>query len=296
MLADLAAQTPLPGNVLVGLTPRDDAAVVGLDAERALIATVDFFPPIVDDPADYGAIAAANAVSDIYAMGGKVAFALAVSGFPESVPREIVLAVARAARDVVNDCGGVVLGGHSIRCAEPVFGLCVIGFAHPARFWRKAGAKPGDRLVLSKPLGTGLLVSADVPAGVATAVAAMRVTNRRAAAELEKLVIPPRAVTDVSGYGLIGHAREVAEQSGVVLRIVAERVPLLPGALAAARAGVRTTAHRGTQAPLAALLDDPQTSGGLLAAVAPESVAALLAAGYAEIGEVVAGQAAVAVV
>ena len=164
LVADVTGDNP---DVLAGLAPCDDAAVYQLDAERALVATVDFFPPLVDDPEDYGAIAAANAVSDIYAMGGEVAFALVVCGFPARVPESIVAAATTAAAEVVGGCGGQVLGGHSIRCAEPVFGLCVLGFVHPNRLWRKSGARPGDVLVLSKPVGTGVLLSEHSPQGVA---------------------------------------------------------------------------------------------------------------------------------
>ncbi|MFO0451811.1 MAG: selenide, water dikinase SelD [Pseudomonadota bacterium] len=308
LLADVAASasraTGVPG-VLVGLEPADDAAVYALDAERALVATVDFFPPIVDDPSDYGAIAAANALSDVYAMGGVPAFALAVSGFPDSVPAEVIESVARAAARVVADCGALVLGGHTIRCREPVFGLCAFGFVDPRRVWRKSGARPGDALVLSKPLGTGILVSSARPAAVGAAVAAMRETNRVAAERLRALAVGPSAVTDVTGFGLAGHAAEMAGLSGVQLRIEAARVPLLEGALAAAREGVRTSAHRrpardaaapvvvgaAVEPALHALLHDPQTSGGLLAAVPPGAVEALLDAGFVAIGEVAEGSA-----
>ena len=310
MLAGFAAGAGGPhADVLVGLAPFDDAAVYALDSERALIATVDFFPPLLDDPHDYGAIAAANAVSDVYAMGGTVAFALALAGFPSQVPDQVIAAVSRGAAEVVAACGGSVIGGHSVRCAEPVFGLCVMGFVHPAQIWRKGGARPGDVLMLSKPLGTGLLISAHRQPGLATAVAAMRATNRDAAQALRNAAEAPHAVTDVSGYGLLGHAAEMAQQSGVTLRIAAARVPVLAGALEAAIAGTRTGAHRRAEArpprsavtggprasisiaasvshALRAVLEDPQTSGGLLASVPPSTVAALRAAGYVEIGRV----------
>jgi selenide,water dikinase len=302
MLGQVAAAAGVGAEVLVGLTPYDDAAVYALDSERALIATVDFFPPLVDDPDDFGAIAAANAVSDIYAMGGSVAFALAVSGFPAAVPADVIARVAGAAAAVVRQCGGSVLGGHSIRCAEAVFGLCVLGFVHPGRIWRKHGARAGDVLMLSKPLGTGLLVSANNPGPLAAAVASMKTTNRAAAAALQSLARAPHAVTDVSGFGLAGHLEEMITQSGVSARLDAERVPLLAGALAAAQAGVRTSAHRQPLAPgsalefagsvsreLQALVTDPQTSGGLLVAVDAEDVATLTSAGFAAIGTVSAG-------
>ncbi len=303
LLAGFAAQAGgQDPAVLVGLAPFDDAAVYAIDAERALIATVDFFPPLVDAPRDYGAIAAANAVSDVYAMGGEVAFALAVSGFPVEVPDDVVAAVAAGAVDVLTECGGQLLGGHSVRCAEPVFGLAVLGFVHPARIWRKSGARPGDVLLLSKPIGTGVLLSCGEPAALVTATGSMRATNRAAAQALRALAAGPHAVTDVSGYGLLGHALEIAARSDVGLEIDTSAVPCLPGARDAAMRGVRTSAHRraAEQADarvnvaanlddaLRALLQDPQTSGGLLAAVAPADVPALCAAGYVPVGTVTA--------
>lgn len=306
-LAAAAAGDPARA-ALVGLAPSDDAAVYPLAPDRALVATVDFFPPIVDDPDDFGAIAAANAVSDVYAMGGEVAFALAVSGFPEVVPDDVIASVLRAAAGVVAECGGAILGGHTVRCREPVFGLCVLGFVRPSRIWRKGGARPGDVLVLSKPLGTGLLISSGDAAALQTVTAAMRRTNRAAAAALGALAGGPAAVTDVSGYGLSGHALEIARSSGVRLCIESGRLPLLDGALAAAAAGTRTRAHRATRragdaaalsfddgvdAALRAIVDDPQTSGGLLAAVAPAEAAQLQHRGFVRVGTVQAGTCAV---
>ncbi len=302
------ANLPQPA-VLCGLDPADDAAVYRLDAERALISTLDFFPPLVDDPADYGAIAAANALSDVYAMGGEVAFALVIAGFPASLPGQLVETVTAAAADVVVGCGGSVVGGHSIRCQEPVFGLAVTGFVHPARIWRKRGARPGDLLMISKALGTGLLLSEGTPEGVAAATAAMRITNQAAAAALQALPEPPSAVTDVTGYGLVGHALEIAQHSAVRLRLEAARLPWLDGARAAAEAGVRTSAHarllaasaehvsiaEHVPAALAALCHDPQTSGGLLVAVSAQSRVALEAQGFATVGRVERGAAAVVV-
>lgn len=290
-------------NVLVGLDPPDDATVYALDAARALVATVDFFPPLVDDPDDYGAIAAANAFSDVYAMGGTPAFALAISGFPREVPEEIVGGVLRAAAAVAQGCDARILGGHTVRCSEPLFGLAVLGFVDPRRIWRKAGAQPGQVLVLSKPLGTGVLLSDRRANPPSAAIAAMRQTNRRAAEALHALPSAPGAVTDISGYGLLGHALEMAQASGTRLRLDAARVPLLEGARERAEAGVRTSAHPrsaetpqhdvrfapGLSAAQRALLWDPQTSGGLLAAVEAAALSPLQAAGYVVIGEVAAG-------
>ncbi|MEM7503730.1 MAG: selenide, water dikinase SelD [Pseudomonadota bacterium] len=296
-LTDLVAEAT-GDEVIAGLSPFDDAAVYRLDDSRALVATVDFFPPLLDDPSDYGRVAAANAVSDIYAMGADVTFALALSGFPSIVSDEDIAAVNRAAADVLRECGGVCLGGHSVRCREPVFGLCVVGFVHPDRVWRKSGAEAGDVLVLSKPIGTGVLLSEHRSAGVATATESMSVTNRAAAAALQACEPGPSAVTDVTGYGLLGHAAEIAERSDVTLCIDADRVPLLAGSHRASSAGIGTSndatlarRFRG-QLPkaldpgLRRLLFDPQTSGGLLAAVSPENADTLSADGFVRVGDV----------
>jgi selenide,water dikinase len=280
-----------------------------LDAERALVATVDFFPPVVDDAGDYGAVAAANAVSDVYAMGGEVAIALVVSGFPRSVPDQAVTAATAAAAEIVATCGGQVVGGHSIHCSEPVFGLAVLGFVHPSRVWRKGGAEPGDVLMLSKPLGSGVLITQDEPAGVRAAVAEMRRTNRAAAQALASCTGGPRAVTDVTGYGLAGHAWEMAHRSEVTVHLDADRIPLIPGAREAAASGVRTSADASTRRALSGrvrvarevpgeldvLVHDPQTSGGLLAAVRPRDVTALEQHGFSVVGSAHAGPAGVEV-
>lgn len=297
LLIETAAATGLTNrNALVGLQPADDAVVYPLNDERALVASIDFFPPVVDDPNDYGTIAAANAVSDIYAMGADVVIALTVCGFPSVVPNSVVAEVNRAAAALVAACGGAVLGGHSIRCAEPVFGLCVIGFVNPRQIWRKSGALEGDVLVLSKPLGTGLLLSSQSHEYLPAAVQVMRETNHAAAAALRSHDCGPHAVTDVTGYGLLGHAGEMALQSGVDLVLETPLLPILPGAMAAAAAGVRTSAHRrdhlnlpSVDPTILTILQDPQTSGGLLAAVSNNMVADLETAGFVRIGVARAG-------
>ena len=289
--------------LLVGLAPFDDAAVYRLTDDLALVSTTDFFPPLVDDPADFGAIAAANACSDVFAMGARVVLALNISAFPERLPVEAVAAVLGAAGAVVAEAGGVVAGGHTIRSEEPIFGLAVQGLVHPDRVWPKAGARPGDAIVLSKPLGTGILLAGGEPAEKTAAIARMRQLNRVAAEALSALGRAPHAVTDVTGFGLFGHGWEMAERSGVTLRFHASELPLYDGALAAAEAGVRTggdARNRGhladrviSTAPPAveALGYDPQTSGGLLASVSADDAAALGSAGFVTIGEVVDGPA-----
>jgi selenide,water dikinase len=294
-------------DLLVGLAPFDDAAVYRVSDDVALVSTTDFFPPLVDDPAAFGAIAAANACSDVFAMGGRVVLALNVAAFPESMPVEAIEAIFAAAAEVVTAAGGTVAGGHTIRSEEPIFGLAVQGLVHPDRVFTKGGAQPGDRLVLSKPIGTGILLAGGSPEEKAVAIDRMRTLNRDAAGALAGAGSAVHAVTDVTGFGLLGHGWEMAERSGVRLRFAAADVPLYPGARAAAEDGVRTggdprnrqyLAGHVTVAPevgaaLEALAYDPQTSGGLLAAVAPDAVGALEAAGFVTVGVVEDGPAGV---
>lgn len=283
--------------LLVGLAPFDDAAVLRLSDDQALVSTTDFFPPLVDDPADFGAIAAANACSDVWAMGGTVVLALNIAAFPERLPVDVIGAILRAAAEVVAAAGGVIAGGHTIRSEEPIFGLAVQGLVHPDRILTKGGARPGDALVLSKPIGTGIVLAGGDDAHKAAAITGMRRLNKEAAEALRADAPAVHACTDVTGFGLLGHGWEMAERSGVRLVIDASRVPLYPGALEAAEAGTRTggdarnrqyldTHIESAASPaLDALLYDPQTSGGLLAAVD----SAVVPAGFTVIGEVEAG-------
>jgi selenide, water dikinase len=299
--------------LLVGLAPFDDAAVYRLTPDLAVVSTTDFFPPLVDDPADFGAIAAANACSDVYAMGGQVALALNIAAFPEQMPAETISAILAAAAAVVAEAGGTVAGGHTIRSPEPIFGLAVQGLVHPERIWSKTGARPGDRLVLSKPVGTGIILAGGPESDKATAIAGMRTLNRTAAACLA--AIPDReggpavhAVTDVTGFGLIGHAWELADRAQAAIQINASAVPLYPGARAAAEAGTRTGGDArnrayldgrftaSTDPAIEALAVDPQTSGGLLAAVTPGDAESLVEDGWWDIGGVEAGPASVELV
>jgi selenide,water dikinase len=293
-------------DLLVGLAPFDDAADYRITDDVALVATTDFFPPLVDDPADFGAVAAANACSDVFAMGGRVTFALNISAFPERMPVEAVAAILTAAAETVRAAGGVIAGGHTIRSEEPIFGLAVQGIVHPDRVWTKGGARPGDVLVLSKPLGTGIVLAGGAEDEKARAIARMRELNRTAKEALESDPdgAPPHAVTDVTGFGLLGHAWEMADRSGVRLELDATALPLYEGALQAAEAGTRTggdarnRAHLDGKVEIAAdvppaieaIAFDPQTSGGLLAAVEPRDVPHLEeAAGFVPIGQVVTG-------
>jgi selenide,water dikinase len=302
LVAQVASGGPHPG-LLVGLAPFDDAAVLTLTDDLALVSTTDFFPPLVDDPGDFGAIAAANACSDVFAMGGDVRLAVNIAAFPERLPVAAIEAIFSAAADVVREAGGVIAGGHTIRSEEPIFGLAVQGTVHPDRIWTKGGARPGDVLVLSKPLGTGIVLAGGEPADKACATAWMRRLNRDAADQLRTLTAGPHACTDVTGYGLLGHAWEMAGHSAAVVRVRAADLPLHEGARAAAQRGVRTggdarnraalEAHLrvgpGMDDALLALAVDPQTSGGLLAAVTAEDAVALAGDGWWVVGEVAAG-------
>ena len=304
LVRDLAGSAD--ASLLVGLAPFDDAAVYRLSDDLAMVSTTDFFPPLVDDPGDFGAIAAANACSDVFAMGARVVLALNISAFPERMPLAAVEAILAAAGAVVAEAGGTVAGGHTIRSEEPIFGLAVQGLVHPDRVWTKAGARPGDVLVLSKPLGTGIVLAGGSPEEKAAAISRMRVLNRAAAEALAEVGHGgPHAVTDVTGFGLLGHGWEMADRSGVTLRFDADALPLYAGALQAAEAGTRTggdprnrshlqgKARCSAPAALEAIAYDPQTSGGLLAAVEPGDAAALVDAGFVVIGSVGEGPAAV---
>jgi selenide,water dikinase len=294
-------------NLLVGLHPADDAAVYRLDDERALVFTIDFFPPIVDDPADFGAIAATNALNDVFAMGGVPLLALSVAAFPEDLPLETVRAVFDGAEAQVRAAGALLAGGHTIRDAEPKYGLAVVGTVHPDGVWPKSGARPGDALFLTKPLGTALVLGGAKRglADAGDAIAWMRTLNRDAADLVRR--VGASAVTDVTGFGLLGHAHETASRSGVRIRLRADALPALPGALEAARAGVSTAGTRANRAyadvelgtvpaELVELAYDPQTAGGLLVALPREKGPALQAefarAGLflAAIGSVEAGR------
>ncbi len=298
--------------LLVGLGRADDAAVYQLDSERALIQTVDFFPPVVDDPYTYGAIAAANALSDIYAMGGEAIFALNIAAFPKWLDRAIIGEIMRGGAEKVREAGAVVAGGHTIDDEEPKFGLCVAGIVHPQRILTKGGARPGDALVLTKPLGVGLITTvlkAGVaePAHVAGAVASMLRLNRAAAQAAQ--AVGAHAATDITGFSLLGHAQEMAELAGARLRFRYSDIPVLDGARRYAEEWLfpggsnLNQEYFGAQVRFAAgiseeeqlLLFSPETSGGLLLAVAPARLEALLAECARRqqpawaIGEVIAG-------
>jgi selenide,water dikinase len=280
-------------DLLVGLSPADDAAVYRLDDDTALVFTLDFFPPLVDDPHDFGTIAATNALNDVFAMGGRPLLALSIAEFPEDLPQETVAAILEAADLQVREAGAILAGGHTIRDQEPKYGLAVVGTVHPDGVWPKSGAQPGDALFLTKPLGTGLvlhgaargLVAEDA---VGSATEWMSTLNRDWADVLR--AFRPNAVTDVTGFGLLGHAYETADRSGVRLVLESTSWPALNGALEVARAGEKTGGDRRNRDFAAAHVDcdgvpdelltlgwDPQTAGGLLIALPADKGAALVA-------------------
>src|SRR5207249_6763018 len=283
-------------DLLVGLGRADDAAVYRVAPDLAIVETVDFFPPVVDDPYTWGAVAAANAMSDVYAMGGQVMFALAVAGFPRELPKAIIAEVFRGGAEKVAEAGGVIAGGHTVIDAEPKYGLCVTGRVHPDRILIKGGLRPGDRLFLSKPLGTGVITTAGKnrkasDEELAGAVASMLRLNR-VAAEVAREV-GARGATDITGFGLLGHAGEMVRASRAGLAIAATRLPLLPGARKLADAGNFSGGMKrnrryvdaafgsalqidpGVPDDLASMLTEAETSGGLLFSVAPSQAGAV---------------------
>jgi selenide,water dikinase len=272
-------------DLLVGLSGPDDAAVYRLNERQAVVLTADFFPPVVDDAYTYGAIAAANAMSDVYAMGGEVRLALNLVAYPEDLPSEIVTEILRGAGEKLREGGGFVAGGHSVNDNEPKFGLCVLGLIDPDHIVRKGGAQVGDRLYLTKPIGTGLILSAaksdrTTAEELDGAIAGMLELNMEASRLA--LAAGVHGMTDVTGFGLLGHALEMARASGTMFEFEAAAVPLLPGAVRFAESGMVTRtgnenithlrAHLalGSSEPektLFTVLSDPQTSGGLLIAL-----------------------------
>lgn len=290
-------------NLLVGFDTADDAAVYRLSDQIAIVQTVDFFTPIVDDPTTFGQIAAANSLSDVYAMGGRPVSALTIVAFPASQPEEVLEQILRGGLEKMTEANCSVVGGHSVRDDDLKFGYAVTGLIDPQKIWRNVGARPGDKLILTKAIGTGVIATAlkqgkADPAWIAAASDSMARLNRDAAESLHEAehaangAQPIHAVTDVTGFGLLGHAREMAIGSKVSLRIDHARIAYIPGALEASRgkffSGGMTNNREFLQgcvdvAPSVpqeyeALLFDPQTSGGLLAAIAPDSADAAMAA------------------
>lgn len=308
-LRDLAGGNP---DLLVGLQVSDDAAVYRLNDQQAIIQTTDFFPPVVDDPYTYGAVAAANAMSDVYAMGGEVLLALNIAGWPDGLSPALLSEIFRGGAEKVAEAGGVVAGGHTITDHEPKYGLAVTGLVHPDRIITKSAARPGDVLVLTKPLGSGILTTAGragaaSPEHLKEAIDWMLRLNRASAQAMQTAGV--HAATDITGYALLGHGYEMAENSGVGLRLVAEQIPILASAPVYAAQGHRAgglgrnrryfqskvQVRRDLDPAIQDVLFDPQTSGGLLIAVGRDHLATLEAELRARsqpfwvIGEVVDG-------
>jgi selenide,water dikinase len=302
--------------VLVGSNTADDAAVIRFHEDRALVFTTDFFTPIVDDPFEFGQVAAANALSDVYAMGGKPVAALGIVGFPDqTLPVEVLAEILRGGALKAKEAGIDVVGGHTIKTDEPIYGLAVVGEVHPDRVMSNDGARTGDRLVLSKPLGIGVIATAakndqDELGAMPEAIAVMSALNQSACEAM--LEVGAHACTDITGFGLLGHLRNVCAASGVSARVDASAVPVLAAARTYVERGIApggthanwrflnewTAWGEGVTKPEQLLLCDAQTSGGLLIAVAPERAEALIAAlrargtaAAAVVGEIVAGPA-----
>ena len=304
----------IPKELLVGIETADDAAVYRINDRQAIVATTDFFMPIVDDPFDFGAIAATNAISDVYAMGGQPLFALALVGMPvNQIPLEVIRKILEGGESVCTRAGIPIAGGHTIDSVEPIYGLVAIGLVDPANLKRNAGARPGDKLVLGKPIGVGIISAALKKgrvddAGYKAMIAATTKLNTPGT-KLGKLDAV-HALTDVTGFGLLGHLLEIAKGSNAGAKLRWDAIPVLPQALDFAGEGIATGASGrnwagyGSRVKLGpninearkALLTDPQTSGGLLVACAPEAVDEVLAIfrseGFDEaavVGEMVAG-------
>jgi selenide,water dikinase len=297
--------------VLIDYRTSDDAGVYRLDAERALVQTVDFFTPIVDDPFVYGQIAAANALSDVYAMGGRPLTALAIAAFPKDADRMVLRRIFAGGLDKLREAGVALLGGHTVQDQEIKFGYAITGEVHPRRVFANGGARPGDALILTKPIGTGVIATAlkfgRAPQdAVDAAVRAMTTLNAAASSVLVSLdpgIV--HACTDITGFGLIGHATEMAAASACSLEIDSSRVPLIDGALGLVRGNIpgggRTNREHfaglvsvapGVNPDLVDLLYDPQTSGGLLAAVSDGQAGPIIAAlGAASVSAVLIGRA-----
>ena len=280
-------------DLLVGAGTGDDAGVYRLGNDTALVLTVDFFPPVIDDPYNYGAVAVANALSDIYAMGGKPLLGLNIVGFPVELPKEILGEILRGGYDKAQEAGCLIVGGHTVDDREPKYGLAAVGLVEPGKEVTVAGAKPGNRLVLTKPLGTGIITTAGKQDRVTrevmdTAVAVMSTLNRAASEAMIKVGVD--ACTDITGFGLIGHLNNMMEASGTGARLSLSDIPVIPGARELIEQGVapggthrnldgvgkQVRWHPDVSENARLLLCDAQTSGGLLISVPKERTDALL--------------------
>ena len=300
-LLRLAAYDQQGVDTLVGLASPDDAAVTALNETTSLITTVDFFPPVVSDAFEYGYVSALNSLSDIYAMGGLAKTALLVCGFPKEIQDSEIAACVSGAALACKEAGVEILGGHTVRIAEPIFGLAATGYVHPNKIWRKTGMADGDLLMLSKPLGVGVLLSTRQPSDEIVALEQMKISNLGARNSLVDLGSAVHAVTDVTGFGLIGHLSEMLGDFDLDVQVQLPSQAVLPLAQALFESGKRTSAdarNRGalnrellglTDSNHQSALFDPQTNGGLLASVDPEFEIQLVEQGFITIGKVVTG-------
>lgn len=296
-LAQVLRQLPVfhDVNLLSASIPFSDAGIYRIDEHTALVQSVDFFTPIVDDPATFGRIAAANALSDLYAIGARPLTALNVVGFPPGLDRDILVEILRGGSEKIAEAGAVLVGGHTVEDDEPKYGLCVTGLVDPQQMFTTVGARSGDKLILTKPLGTGLLATAlkgEILSEeeISGALHGMTLLNKGASRIMQQIGVS--ACTDITGFGLLGHALEMAEASGVVLELYASQLPAYPGALEMAQMGlVPVGSYRNREfyqprvenwadlsIPVIDLIADPQTSGGLLIAVPAEKADRLVAA------------------
>jgi len=288
-------------DTLVGLAAPDDAAVTAINETTSLITTIDFFPPVVSDAFEYGYVSALNSLSDIYAMGGLAKTALLVCGFPKEIADAEISACVSGAALACKEAGVEILGGHTVRIAEPIFGLAATGYVHPNQIWRKTGMADGDLLMLSKPLGVGVLLSTREQGDEAIALEQMKVSNLGARNSLAELGSAVHAVTDVTGFGLIGHLSEMLGDSFLTAQVSLPSQAVLPQAQALFEAGKRTSADSRNRAAIdreiqgltegnsQSALFDPQTNGGLLASIDPAFEIQLIEQGFITVGKVVTG-------
>ena len=288
-------------DTLVGLAAPDDAAVTAINENTSLITTVDFFPPVVSDAFEYGYVSALNSLSDIYAMGGLAKTALLVCGFPKEIADSEISACVSGAALACKEAGVEILGGHTVRIAEPIFGLAATGYVHPGEIWRKTGMVDGDLLMLSKPLGVGVLLSTREQSDEEVALAQMKISNLGARNSLAELGSAVHAVTDVTGFGFVGHLSEMLGNSFLTTQVQLPAQAVLPQAQLLFDSGKRTSADARNRNALdrevlgiidssyQAALFDPQTNGGLLASIDPKFEIQLIEQGFITVGKVVTG-------
>jgi selenide,water dikinase len=288
-------------DTIIGLAEPDDAAVVEINETTALITTLDFFPPVVNDAFDYGYVSALNALSDVYAMGGTPRTALLICGFPSDMSETDMVACVSGAKAACLESEVEIVGGHTVRVSEAVFGLAVTGYVHPKKIWRKSGIQPGDVLMLSKPLGTGVLLATREAIDEQSALAQMRISNKAARDVLATYGEKVHAVTDITGFGLIGHISEMLGKQDLDVHLALSKTAVLQEAMDLFAAGIRTSAdvRNRSSSDLStsgltghfseAVLFDPQTNGGLLASISPNLQGELESQGFFTVGKVVTG-------